>query len=197
MPTGWRRRRYIVMTDPAMISPSALVSIRTLPYTEPTKAIDPIMDYVYKEGECIGCKPSLRSDPEYLKQMQGREAAVAPRKEDLMKIALGFFGAIFIAAGIYLAVVWTFKPAAAELPPVGDKLGSITKTFADGIWAAIKGFFKFIMDLIVGKTDGAPAGLPSGLGNVGSLTKGLSKVGNIKGLDLDKGIAAVAKNVGT
>jgi hypothetical protein len=190
-------RRYIVMTDPAMISPSALVSIRTLPYTEPTKAIDPIMDYVYKEGECLGCSPSLRSDPAYLKEMQGREAAIAPGKEDLLKIALGFFGAIFIAAGIYLAVVWTFKPAAAELPPVGDKLGSVTKTVADSIWAAIKGFFQFIMDLIVGKSGGLPAGLPSGLGslgNVGTLTKGLSKVGNIQGLDLDKGITAVAKN---
>lgn len=134
-------RQYILFTDPALISPAAMTSIRTLPYTDPTKAIDGVMSYVYKKGPCRGCRPALPGGPEYLKQMQNIENSHGIAKEDLFKIAIGIFGAILIAAGIYMAIMWTFKDTAAQLPTIGDTLGLVIKKTIDGIISGISSFF--------------------------------------------------------
>jgi hypothetical protein len=185
-------RQYIVFANPVMISSSALISIRTLPYTDPTKAIDPIDTYVYKDGPCLNCRPALRGDAEYLKQMQARDAAIQPGKEDLMKIALGFFGAILVAIAVYMAVKWTFKPVVQEMPPLGDKTGVVAKNVVDTTWAAIKGFFKFIRDLIVGAASDSSQ-LPGGLGALTS-GKGVAELTQSLG-DGGKGVAGLVKSI--
>lgn len=151
-------RRYIMFTNPALISQSALVSIRTLPYTEPSKAIEGLGVFWYKVGPCINCKKVLPGGAEYLKQQQAKEAAGQNSAQDLVQILFYFLGGLLVAIGVYLGVKFAFSDSIRQVPRVGENIGLATKSGLETFWGWIKSIFSSL-----GGGGGGTAAVPEGL----------------------------------